>query len=84
MGRPRKELVQKDQRFGRLIVKEFLPREKYKRPKVICICDCKMVKKIDVYNLIIGNTKSCGCFRDELMQEIGYSRKKNIDVQIQS
>jgi len=50
------------QRFGRLTVLKMFPiREDNWR----CLCDCGKEITVNGYLLKIGNTKSCGCLRNE-------------------
>ena len=57
-----KDLVGK--RFGRLLV---LARDSsIKKPAWVCLCDCGGRKVVLAYNLLHGNTHSCGCLRAEL------------------
>lgn len=58
-----KDLV--GQRFGKLVVLENLPSES----KKLCKCDCGNTIKVLTYNLINGNTQSCGCFQKERAAE---------------
>ena len=46
-------------RYGRLVVVEDRGGSVARRVK--CECDCGNSKKIRFYNLVSGNTKSCGC-----------------------
>lgn len=52
-------------RFGRLIALSIAGRDTFGRVTWFCQCDCG--KKITVFssNLVRGNTKSCGCLREE-------------------
>lgn len=52
-------------RFGKLIVKEFVGRIN-KRSLWLCVCDCGKVKTVESSNLKSGQTKSCGCIRKEI------------------
>lgn len=54
------------QRFGRLIVLEFMPDEKIKG-SWLCKCDCGKEKVILDCSLKSGGTKSCGCLQKEQM-----------------
>ena len=61
--------VNKGERFGRLVViKEVEPRLQYKKGKVrrfLCQCDCGNMTTVDIYHLIHGRIKSCGCYKKE-------------------
>lgn len=47
--------------FGRLTVIGISP----KYPDVLCKCTCGTTKEVSIRNLLNGNTRSCGCLRDE-------------------
>jgi len=52
--------------FGRLVVTGEDPaRVKGGRLKWFCNCSCGTLKSVLGYSLISGNTKSCGCLKDE-------------------
>ncbi len=53
------------QRFGRLLAIERGPNQGY-RVMWRCVCDCGTECLVDSPNLVSGNTRSCGCLRDEL------------------
>lgn len=57
-----KELVGK--RFGRLVVIERENKDK-RHPHLICNCDCGKTVSVNVEQLLLGKTKSCGCMRIE-------------------
>ena len=61
--------VNKGERFGKLVViKEVEPRLQYKKGKVrrfLCQCDCGNTTTVDIYHLIHGRIKSCGCYKKE-------------------
>lgn len=48
-------------RFGRLVVTDFVYKDRY--PYYHCVCDCGNVKDVMGYSLTSGNTKSCGCLK---------------------
>lgn len=50
-------------RFGRLTALEYEPASKAWR----CRCDCGQVKLVAPPQLVRGRTKSCGCFRAEVL-----------------
>lgn len=60
-----KDLV--GQRFGRLVVQEFVGRDSQKKLTWSCLCDCGTIKIVRGSSLKDGNTKSCGCLRKELI-----------------
>ena len=49
------------QKFGRLIVKEFVGINKWKKACWLCICDCGNILEVCSNALRMGKTKSCGC-----------------------
>lgn len=59
--------------FGRLIVYEYIST---KRRQAIWRCRCICGNMVDVrsYNLISGNTKSCGCIQKEIAGSLGAIR----------
>lgn len=59
---PREDLT--GHRFGRLTAEEYLPGSRYR-----CRCDCgkEMIVRTDRLNA--GTTRSCGCFRRDVMTE---------------
>ena len=58
------------EKFGRLIVvdRETIP-DKRGRYKWICLCECGNVTSVEGYKLRNGNTKSCGCYKLDLLRE---------------
>jgi hypothetical protein len=57
-------------KFGRWTVLSF------DKKVALCRCDCGVVKNVNNQNLKIGSTKSCGCFRSELLTTHGKSRSR--------
>ena len=52
------------ERFNYLtIIREVSPKNGHR--KVRCLCDCGKIADIYLSALRSGNTKSCGCLRDE-------------------
>ena len=60
---PRDNLL--GQRFGRLMVLESAPDNKFGKPRWLCKCDCGNEKIIEGRNLTGELTKSCGCLQIE-------------------
>lgn len=56
-------------RFGRLTVIERAGNNKQKRATWRCQCDCGIEVVVASNDLINGDTRSCGCFRSELLIE---------------
>ena len=55
------------QRFGRLTVIASAPPESQR-----CVCDCGNEVNILTYNLISGNTQSCGCLQKDRSSEASF------------
>lgn len=56
-------------RFGKLIVKEFVGYKK-KRPFYHVVCDCGNEKEVCYYELIRGQTRSCGCLHRKVLGDM--------------
>lgn len=56
--------VYPDQRLGRLVVIRETDKRNGKR-YALCRCDCGTVREFDIYNLLSGRAKSCGCLSRE-------------------
>ncbi len=58
------------ERFGRLVVtgRDGLGKGK-QRYKWTCRCDCGSVVRVMAANLRIGDTRSCGCLKDDVLLE---------------
>lgn len=59
-----------NKRFNRLVIISDAPSQKRangssSRRRVICRCDCGVIKNIDLQSIKDGKTKSCGCLNDE-------------------
>jgi hypothetical protein len=64
-------------KFGRLIPIRFLPKEESCTGKISvweCLCDCGKTVFVRSHSLTNGNTRSCGCLRDEIVG--GLTRKR--------
>jgi hypothetical protein len=64
-------------RFGRLVAKEISSEasiDSKGRKKLLwrCVCDCGKEVVIPTASLIAGNTRSCGCLRDEQFSRIAH------------
>jgi len=71
---PRKR-VEPGQRFTRLVVIRETETRKGKR-YVLCRCDCGREREINIYTLLSGHAKSCGC----LMREKRLRGKRATDL----
>lgn len=56
------------QRFGRLVVLKRTDNMG-KQTAWLCKCDCGIEKAVPYWNLVSGQTKSCGCYRSEFGKE---------------
>lgn len=52
-------------RFGRLVVIKRAGTNHYNKPTWYCVCDCGNYAIVNAHELRNGDTKSCGCYRDE-------------------
>lgn len=66
---PKRDLV--GERFERLVVVEWVGRDRWGGSILDCRCDCGNMKPVNSQNLFSGNTKSCGCFSLELRTKHG-------------
>lgn len=74
---PKKDLSGK--RFGRLVVSVCTSKRDAAGAIVWeCLCDCGNTAEVSGQCLTKGETKSCGCFRDEVRSKLGRSRAKDI------
>lgn len=62
------------QKFGRLTIVEIV--KEGSKEKAISICECGRTSKTNLSNLLTGNTKSCGCYRDTFKKTHGHSKHK--------
>lgn len=61
-----------NQKFGRLTVIEKLGSDKHQEQLWKCRCDCGQEVIVNTISLTSGNTKSCGCYKTELIQKLNY------------
>lgn len=54
-----------DQRFGKLVVTARAGSDKHQKATWRCLCDCGVETVVSSGNLRKGNSRSCGCVRDE-------------------
>ena len=57
------------QKFGRLEVKEFAGKNKWRGSLWSCVCDCGNLTIVEGNHLKNGATKSCGCLHNEQVAE---------------
>jgi hypothetical protein len=62
------------QRFGRLTAIREDGRTEGKSVIWLCICDCGESRWISRYTLESGHTRSCGCYRSDVMVEVMSAR----------
>lgn len=59
------------ERFGRLVVQEYVGVDKYRYSLYRCLCDCGNTVIVNSNKLKTGHNQSCGC----LKREICYAKK---------
>ena len=57
------------QKFGRLMVKHWTNQKNNGIKLYLCECECGKTKTVRADHLNNGNTKSCGCYRNERVKE---------------
>jgi hypothetical protein len=66
------------EQFGRLTVVERKVKSNG-NTKYLCLCECGNSKEVAISNLLNGTTKSCGCYRTEVVKkrvQVDHSGKK--------
>ena len=58
------------QRFGRWTVLKLFSRGGEKPIRWLCKCNCGSVKDVPASALLRGQSKSCGCYRNEVLKTI--------------
>lgn len=58
---PHKRLVNKGDRYWKLVIIEEIPQKKNR--SFLCKCDCWTTKEVFLWNMIRWLTVSCGCFQ---------------------
>lgn len=61
-----------NQKFYKLTVIEKLNKDKYQKQLWKCKCDCGNEIIVNTSSLTTGNTKSCGCYKNELIRNLNY------------
>lgn len=70
------------QRFGRLLVEKLASaRDRRGERRWVCLCDCG--RRVECSGSNLKGMKSCGCFRRELMAEIGRTVPKRAPINLQ-
>ena|SRR5208283_3388198 len=57
--------MKQERRFGRLTVLSVFSQTGQHGARLLCLCDCGVVKDFRVQHLLKGLTQSCGCLRRE-------------------
>lgn len=52
-------------KYNRITLIHFVKKNKYSEQMWLCKCDCGVEKIMKIYNVITGNSKSCGCLTNE-------------------
>ncbi len=65
------------ERFGRLVVHQFVRKDANWNTWWLCQCDCGGSKTVARYNLVTGNTSSCGCLQLASIKRVGASTKRH-------
>jgi len=63
----RRKHVEPGQKFARLTVIRETEKRSGKQ-YALCRCECGTVKEYDIYSLLSGHSKSCGCFAREKLE----------------
>ncbi len=61
-------------KYARLFVKCLSGRDKKGNSLWECVCDCKEIRIVRGYSLQNGNTRSCGCLKNELTSKMNSKR----------
>lgn len=81
MGRPHRDLT--DQRFERLVAKEFVGSDKRGNALWRCECDCGNKNVVVVRGSLVNHTTlSCGCLYNEIIEERSKQCDKLINTTI--
>lgn len=67
---PTRIKVEKGDKYGRWTVIKEAKKKNYTR-MALCKCDCGSIKKVRLSNLRSGKSKSCGCYKKELLTKHG-------------
>ncbi|KKM98992.1 hypothetical protein LCGC14_1152420 [marine sediment metagenome] len=79
---PRKRIDLVGQKFGRLVVLQFIDKNKWRSSFWLCRCDCGKEKIILGDSLKNGDTKSCGCLNIEKLTKHGHCNKNGKSSEI--
>lgn len=67
----------KSQKFNRLTVIEYVGLDKNFKRLWKCKCDCGREIVVDTSSLTTGNTKSCGCYKNEMIKTLNLKHGKS-------
>lgn len=72
----KKDLVVVNQRYGNLVVIQtgLTGKRSY---NALCRCDCGNEKDANIYHLLDGNIKSCGCYTEATKEKMRQAKLKN-------
>jgi hypothetical protein len=62
-------------KFNRLLITKEIPI-KNKHHRVECVCDCGKLVNADKWAVVLGHTKSCGCYNADRIKKHGESKTK--------
>lgn len=83
MGKKRKYILNKGDRFGKLvIIEEVINSKDTAHHYYLCQCDCGNTKVIRDRLLYDGSTQSCGCLWIDTMKEVYKKRRKDAELPI--
>lgn len=68
MGRPL-TIDLDGQQFGRLTVIARAP-SRHNKVYWLCMCECGGMAEVQTFDLLMGHTRSCGCYQRERASEI--------------
>lgn len=71
--------IEKNNRYGRLVILNDNPKRYKKTLEYLCICDCGTEKYILIGSLRSGKTQSCGCLHREISKEVNTKHGGHID-----
>lgn len=52
--------------YGRLLVIDRAENERSNHSRWVCQCKCGTIKEVSARHLLSGNTRSCGCYQQEM------------------
>ena len=62
-------------KFNKLTVVEYIGKDHKHNSRWNCICECGGTKNTTLSNLKTGNTKSCGCDKNQTIEKMAEARK---------